>query len=167
MGESADEAQDGRHTAVKRICEGTLFTVGGVSMFDKGRAELLPAAHRSLLMIAKTIRGLRLKVDLRGHTCKAPSADPRHRDNLALSTARARAVYDFLVGVTADRGRIDKRRLSVSGRGCSEPLVTRAYKEIQMRQNDRVEIIVTEALVEDYQGERADGVEDRSLADAI
>ncbi len=167
LGESTDESQEGRHTAVKRIREGMLFTIGGVSMFEKGRADLLPAAHDPLLSIAKTIRGLRLKVELRGHTCKAPSVDPRYRDNVDLSYARARAVYDFLVGTGADRGRIDKQRLSVSGRGSSEPLVTRAYKEVQMRQNDRVEIIVTEALVEEYQGEPADAIGDKSLAGAI
>ena len=64
-----------------------------------------------------------------------------------LSIARARAVADAL-----HRNGIRPERIRIVGAGSTEPLVAQAYTEQRRALNRRVEIIVTEAIVEDYAG---------------
>ncbi len=169
MSKSADPGQQGRHTTVKSIRDGMKFTVGGTAMFEEGRAELLAKAHGELREIADRLRGYRLKIEVRGHTSSAelPANSPfksnvnrRSDDHMGLSIARAKAVRDFLIGLGPERGRIDSQRIRVTGVGDCEPLVDRAYEPDHREKNDRVEIIVTEALVEDFEGPAADASSD-------
>lgn len=151
-GESLDEGQAGRHNQVQSIRDGQEHRQGGVVNFDTGSAALSPAVQATLVQIADRTRGFNTKIDIRGHTARAdlPAGSP-WTDHLELSLARARAVRDFL----AEAGGIRPERMRVEGAGPYEPLVSPAYTPQQWRQNDRVEVIILESLVEEYEGQAA------------
>jgi len=152
-GESAQRIMRGRTFETKTVREGRRFVVGGITAFEPGGARLLPAGREQLALIAEKIRGLRHVIDVRGHTSKSPLADDSpYADHLDLSWARARAVRDWLAGTAADQGRIDSCRLMVSGCGANQPVAAPAYSADDQVRNDRVEIVVTEAVVREYVG---------------
>ena len=87
-------------------------------------------------------------IRIRGHaTLEALPPDSLFRDAMDLSIARARAVADAL-----ERYGIRAQRLRIVGVGNTEPLVAQAYSESRRALNRRVEIIVSEAVVDDYSG---------------
>ncbi len=148
-GESRDEAPDGRREAVKTVRDGQTFVMGGTGAFEEGQAQLLPAVHDDLLAVAQAIRGYTLKVEIRGHTSAAPLPDGSpFGDHLDLAYARARAVRDFLVG----RGGIEPHRLRLVAVGAAEPVEARAYTLPQRQRNSRVEIVMLEATVQEFEG---------------
>ena len=154
VGESQEESVAGKRSAVKIIREGRLYTVGTPVRFGHGRADLSPQARAQLRLTASLIRGFTMKVEVRGHTSTVPlPADGPYADHLELSQARARAVRDFLISSAEDRGRIDPRRIRVIGCGPYEPRRLRAYETFDQAINDRVEIIQTETLVKEFEGE--------------
>jgi len=155
-GESVEQIMRGRTEQTETVREGRRFVVGGITAFEPGRAELLPAARQQLAMVAEKVRGLRHVIDVRGHVSKPPLPDDSpYADHLELSWARARAVRDWLAGTAADHGRIDPARLMVSGCGANQPVAAPAYAMDDQALNDRVEIVVTEALVHEYVGSPA------------
>ena len=119
--------------------------------FKEGQADLLPEAQADLRLLAGIIRGYNNKVDIRGHTSKAPlPPGSPFKDHLELSYARARAVRDFLV----NDGNIAEVRIRVTAVGDYEPIVARAYTLTRRGQNSRVEVIVLESLVQEYDGDK-------------
>ncbi len=77
-----------------------------------------------------------LKIDIQGHLCCMPN------DRLDLSTQRAKAIYNFLVG-----NQISKSRLSYKGFGSTQPIYPIPEKdEPQRAANRRVEIMIVENL---------------------
>ncbi|NLF30703.1 MAG: OmpA family protein, partial [Planctomycetes bacterium] len=144
-----------------RIREGQRFTVGGVIGFEEGSAELRPECCDELMAIATRVRGLEHKIEIRGHTSAVPlPVDSPYADHMDLSYARARAVSAWLTGTTDDRGRIDARRIRVEAAGPYEPLVHRAYDQPAWSRNDRVDIMMIEALTTEFEGEPgADGAQ--------
>lgn len=73
-----------------------------------------------------------LKIDIQGHLCCMPN------DRLDLSTQRAKAIYNFLMG-----NEIDKNRLSYKGFGSTQPIHPLPEKdEAQRAANRRVEIMI-------------------------
>lgn len=149
-GEETTEGLEGEDTTIRRIREGLEFCMGSTVAFEEGKAVLLPSGYADLLKVADTIRGYNNKVEIRGHTSKAalPEGSP-YRDNLDLSYARARAVRDFM----ADKGGIRANRIRVAAVGDTEPLIARAYNEAGRKRNSRVEIIVNESMVQEFEGE--------------
>ncbi len=154
-----EESQVGDRDLVVRIREGQRFTVGGVIGFAEGSAELPAEAHEALMAMAARIRGLEHKIEIYGHTSAVPlGPEAPYADHMDLSIARALAVRRWLIGTTADRGRIDPRRIRVVGAGRYEPLVHRAYERPAWSRNDRVDIVMIEALAPQFEGEAgADG----------
>lgn len=150
-----DPGVDGREVTVKRIREGLQFTVGGLISFEPGSAEIKPQAKEALVRVANVIRGHNNKVDIRGHTAGADArASGKFDSSWALSFARAQAVMDELTNAT---NRIDQRRLRLVGCGDTEPLVSRVYDPAQLAINRRVEVIVTEALMQEFDATAAAG----------
>ena len=130
--------------------DGLAFTIGGSVSFEEGKADLLPAVHDDLLKIARTLSGYNYKIEITGHTSKAKlPADSPFRNHRDLSYARAKAVGEFLVA----QGGIRDERIRLTAAGAYEPLVSPAYDPPQMAKNSRVEIKVTESLVQEYQGD--------------
>ncbi|NQU77056.1 MAG: OmpA family protein [Planctomycetes bacterium] len=156
-GESKVKGQPHKRPTVRTIRQGQEYAVGGLIEFQEGRADLSVEAKAQLMEIADKIRGYTLKIDVRGHSSKAIlPADSPFDDHMELSIARARAVRDWLVDPTEDHGRIDTKRVSISGLGYNEPVMSPAYEKIDQMCNDRVEIIMTEALVQEFQGNPSD-----------
>ncbi|HLA55941.1 MAG TPA: OmpA family protein [Flavobacterium sp.] len=77
----------------------------------------------------------KLKIEIQGHICCQPE-----RDVNDVSTARARAIYMFLI-----RNKIDRKRLSFKGFGISDPIYPIPEKsEAEADENRRVEIMIVE-----------------------
>lgn len=151
-GDSADPGQQGRHATVQTVRDGLEFCLGGAAAFEEGKADLRPEVFDSLRKVASVIHGYNNKIEIRGHTSKAPlPADSPFKSHMELSLARALAVRNFLV----EEGRIRPRRIRVTGVGDAEPLVERAYDFDERQANSRVEITVLESLLTDFEGDLA------------
>lgn len=139
----------GEHASVKQVREGLQFTVGGRVSFDPGEARLKPLAKRALTeFVAERIRGQNNKIDIRGHAANNDLPPGSRFENLwDLSYARAMAVRRHLI----DEAGIRPQRLRVVACSNHEPLRGRAYEEEQAAVNRRIEIIQTEALIEDFE----------------
>lgn len=149
LGDSDDEGIDGKVFRVTQIREGLQFAVGGRISFPRFSAELLPEGEVLIGKLADRIRGHNTKITVRGHATSEPLPDDSpFPDRLALSTARARAVFKALVG----HG-VRPRRISITGCGDHELLQRQAYNETRRAVNRRVEIIVNEALINEYEGD--------------
>jgi len=145
--ESPDPGVDGRHAAVKRIREGLVFSLGGRSSFDRGSAVLRPEARRELDSVARVLAGRTNRIAIRGHA-EAKVLDPgsRWEDLYDLSYARAKSVMTYLV----DEHELRAARFHLEACGANEPIAPRARDAEEELANRRVEIIMTEALVDDF-----------------
>ena len=148
VGKSSDQGIEGEEPSVKTIRDGLEFTIGGQVSFEIGKAQLLEGGRNQLIMISDIIRGMNTKIRIRGHTALI-SAD-RHQPFKSLddlSYARALAVKECLVsqGIRAER-------ITLEACGDTEPLELQAYDDEKRGINDRVSMIVTENLIEKYQG---------------
>ncbi|MCG3180663.1 MAG: hypothetical protein BIFFINMI_03026 [Phycisphaerae bacterium] len=147
-GNAQDQGVEGRENTVRRIREGIEFTIGGRIGFDFGSAELREEAKAALQEVATLIRGENNKIEIRGHSTRAETGpDKKYKDGHELSFARATAVADYLVQLHIRPDRL--RRVTC---GSSEPLVQRAYDEQSKAANRRVEIIVNQSLVQQFDG---------------
>jgi len=147
VSESETRGISGKQTRVTKVQEGMMFTIGGHLTFSPGSAVLREEAKEELLRVAKLLKGRRNKIAVRGHSSsKVLPAGSEHRDLLDLSYYRAKVIADFL----ATEGQLDRSVLVVEARGDSEPLVHRQYNPEAQTLNRRVEIIMTEVMVEDF-----------------
>jgi chemotaxis protein MotB len=143
-----DPGVEGRELTVKRIREGLQFTVGGLITFESNSADLKPQAKAALDRVANVVRGQNNKIEIRGHADGSDvPAGGSHEQLWDLSYRRARAVMDYL---TDPKQGIDPRRIRITGCGDKEPLVSRAYDATQSAVNRRVEVIVTESLIQQF-----------------
>ena len=151
-GRSNDEGIEGESPSVVNVRQGVDFVIGGRVAFEMGRARLLEGAQVELAGFAACVIGMNTKIRVRGHaTPKPPELYAPYASLDDLSYARALAVKTFLV----EQG-IRPERITVEACGVSEPLRVQAYDEESRGMNRRVGIIVTENLIEDYQGSPSD-----------
>ena len=117
------------------------ISVAGSVLFDSGRAELRSGANDTLMRAASTIRSSypNNAIRIEGHTDSTPVVHSRDRfpDNMALSQARAAAVYDFL----CKRGGLSPSRMYTAGYGDRQPLVPERCAADRAK-NRRVEIVI-------------------------
>ena len=141
-----DGAQ-GTDPEVTKIREGKHVGVGGRLLFTPGEAELSTEAKHEIEQIADKIRGHRQIVFVKGHTAlddfKDDPTPQRQRD---LSIRRAQIVADYLTEL-----KVSPDVLRVQGCSIFEPVVQRAYAEGQRVLNRRVEVEVTDTIVEERQ----------------
>ncbi len=106
-------------------------------LFDSGRADLKPAANRTVLKLVQFLQmnGQRT-VRIEGYS----DSDGDVQENLQLSRDRAQAVADTLV----DLG-VDVKRLQVMGYGDAFPIAENAT-ERGRAQNRRVEIVFSDEV---------------------
>jgi flagellar motor protein MotB len=108
----------------------------------------LAQARDQLEVFVELVQGMNNKIRVRGHAARVPLATIAPFGGLdELSYARADAVKRHLV----ERG-IRPERITTEACGDAEPLNLQAYDEAGRALNRRVEIILLEGLVEDYQG---------------
>jgi len=148
LSEVQDPSIEGRDPQVTTVREGEKFIVGGNITFEPGSADLNDEAKDRLVGVSDIIKGYRNKIELRGHAGSAElHGSGPYNDLWLLSHARAHAAMDFLVreqGIAADRFRL----IATAGK---EPLRQRVVTAQGQTPNRRVEVVVTEALVEQFQ----------------
>lgn len=147
-GDSDEEGIHGKKFRVTNVRDGLQVVVGGRVAFERFSAELKPEAWELIAHTAERIRGYNTKVLVRGHATNEPlpSGSP-FQNPRDLSYARANAVARAL----EENGVRIVRILAVAA-GDTEPLVRQAYTEERRALNRRVEILVTEDLVDDRAG---------------
>jgi outer membrane protein OmpA-like peptidoglycan-associated protein len=137
----------GTDPEVMSIRPGQQAIVGGKLLFEKRDATLQPDVTRSLDEVAKTIRGHRNIVLIKGHTSRDDFPDTATAEQrMDLSIARAQAVADYLT-----RAGVEPEILRVQGCSIFEPVAERAYTPESQSVNRRVEVEATSTLVEDLQ----------------
>ncbi|MBL1218256.1 MAG: hypothetical protein D8M59_12265 [Planctomycetes bacterium] len=146
VSQSDVQGMQGKHTSVKKIQDGLIFTIGGNSTFDRESAELKEPVKEDLRAIAQLIDGRRNIVSIRGHAdSKVLPPDSEWTDLYELSYGRARSVLSFM---TEELGlRPEVFRLTACGD--TEPVNPRAESANTQQVNRRVEIILTNKLVDD------------------
>lgn len=141
----------GRYANVRKIRDGAEITMGGPVVFRQFSADLLPDAAATVDGVAATLAGHLNKIEVRGHATAEPlPPGSPFKDPMDLSIARARAVVHRLVA-----GGVIPRTLRLVGAGASEPFIPRPQNPEQVAANRRVEIVVREALLADYDGDVA------------
>jgi|WetSurMetagenome_2_1015567.scaffolds.fasta_scaffold433694_1 chemotaxis protein MotB len=161
-GETNAEGVRGRNYRVTDVREGIHIEIGGRIAFARGSAELMPPAAELVREVADRIRGRNNVVKVTGHATRDPlPPDSPYRDVFDLSFARARAVADELA-----RAGVRPERMRIIAAGSAAPLERDDYSEDLRTRNRRVEIVVTEALAEEYTGEPFRG-EFREFPDAF
>lgn len=136
---------DGPHMRVTKVRDGMIFTIGGPTTFEPGSAEVRESVRREILGLVPLLQGRQNKIEIVGHASrKYLSADSPHADLDELSYARAVAVMEVL----AEAG-IDDRRFRLKAVGTREPVRPRAATDADAAENRRVDIILTEQVIED------------------
>jgi chemotaxis protein MotB len=136
---------DGAHMRVKKIREGIMFTVGGPAFFDEESAEVKPLVRGEMERLARILAGRQNKVLIRGHAAaKYLAPDSKWRDLDELSFERARNIKAMFIefGLSDEVFRLEAV-------GSREPVRPRAHEPAETAENRRVEVILTEQLVEE------------------
>jgi len=148
QGDSDEEGIHGKKFRVTNVREGLEVVVGGRITFGRFSATLQPEARDLLAKTAERIRGYNTKILVRGHATREPlPPDSLYENARDLSYARARAAAQVLI----ENG-VRPVRLALVAVGDTEPLVRQAYTEERRALNRRVEVLVTEDLIDDYAG---------------
>lgn len=149
LGHSDEPGVDGRFYRVKKVRDGVELVVGGPVAFGRFSAQIEPFTDALLQKLAVELRGKNNKIDVRGHATKEPPPiESDYRDAIDLAYARARNVRDRLVELG-----IAPRAIRVSSAGPYEPLLRQNYDDGRRAANRRVEIILTQALITEYEAD--------------
>jgi len=127
------------------VRDGIMLTLGGPSMFEEASAEISDQARRELEKLAVLLDGRNNKIVIRGHAAPKylpPTSEWSDLDEL--SFYRARNAKDVLLEFG-----LEDRVFRLEAVGTREPVKPRATDPIDVRENRRVEIILTEQLVEE------------------
>ncbi len=147
-GDSDEEGIHGKKFRVTNVRDGLEVIVGGRITFDRFSATLKPEGRDLIGRAAATLRGYNTKILIRGHATREPlPEDSLYADVRDLSYARARAV-----ALELERGGVRRVRMTLGAVADTEPLVRQAYTERRRALSRRVEILVTEELIDDYAG---------------
>jgi chemotaxis protein MotB len=147
-GDADEEGIEGRKFRVTNVRDGLEVVIGGRITFDRFSATLQPEARDLVAKTAERLRGYNTKILVRGHATREPlPPDALYEDARDLSFARAAAVAREL-----EKSGVRRVRMVLVACADTEPVVRQAYTEERRALNRRVEILVTEDLVEDYAG---------------
>jgi len=147
-GDSDEEGIHGKKFRVTNVRDGLEVVIGGKITFERFSATLKQEAKELIAETAQRLRGYNTKILIRGHTTREPLPETSIYDDLRdLSYARARSVARAL-----EENGVRRVRMTIVAVGEMEPLVRQAYTEERRALNRRVEIMVTEDLIEEYAG---------------
>ena len=136
---------EGAFMRVTKIREGMMFTIGGPASFEEASAEVGPAIRRELEKLAVLLAGRNNKIVVRGHAAaKYLPPDSPWKDLDDLSYYRAKNIKDVLVELG-----LDDEVFRMEAVGTREPVRPRAHDPAEEAENRRVEVILTEQLVEE------------------
>ena len=139
-----DQGPSGPQTRVQSVPAGLQFTLGGPAMFGPGSASLTPGGQQAVIELAPLLAGRRNRIVVRGHAANkylSPNSPWQNLDELSFH--RAMAVRAILV----DEG-IEDRFFRLEAVGTREPINARAYRESELADHRRVDIVLTEDLLE-------------------
>ncbi len=130
-----------KYLAVEVKDESVNLTIAGETLFEEGKATLLPGAKQKLEYLAEKLVGYWTRIKILGHTSPLPlPPGSPFRDHFSLGYARAKAVSDVLVGHWREMGHPEEAlRLEIASRGRNDP----PRDTTDIARYDRVEIIVT------------------------
>lgn len=137
-------AQKGGQVEVVRSDQiGTItIRVANTVLFDVGKADLKTTAHETLDKVAASLKTQYAEhfIRVEGHTDSTPVVvnKARYTDNMALSQARAKAVFDYLV----QHAKLPANRMYTAGYGCSQPVVWPEKTVADRGKNRRVDIVI-------------------------
>lgn len=147
-GDSDEEGIHGKNFRVTNVRDGLEVVVGGRITFDRFSATLKPEGRDLITGTAERLRGYNTKILIRGHATKERLPNDSLYENARdLAYARAKEVAGEL-----ERNGVRRIRMLLITAGDTEPLVRQAYTEERRALNRRVEILVTEDLIDDYAG---------------
>jgi len=138
---AASPGRRGAEHDIKSIRPSDYYGLGGTIPFEQDAGELSDDGRAAVAELLEHLRGHRNIVEIRGHVSAAEAFNTSDRGML-LSYQRARAVAEAL---TAGGIGWDQMRLIACGH--SDPLVRGRYDQVGHRENQRVELIVTDAAV--------------------
>ncbi len=158
-GDSDEEGIHGKKFRVTNVRDGLEIVVGGRITFERFSATLIPEGRDLIAKTAERLRGYNTKILIRGHaTRETLPEDSFYEGAYDLSYARAQAVAREL-----EANGVRRVRMLLVAAGDTEPLVRQAYTEQRRALNRRVEILVTEDLIDDFAGSTlADDLEKNS-----
>ncbi len=157
-GDSDELGIRGKDFRVTNIRDGMKIDVGGKIAFDRFSAEMKPEARELVSKTAQQLRGYNTRILVRGHATREPlPKDSPFKNARELSFARAMAVVREL-----EASGVRPIRIIPMAVGDAEPFVRQAYTEDRRALNRRVEILVTEDLVDDYAGTPATDLKELS-----
>ncbi|PIZ15781.1 hypothetical protein COY52_08855 [Candidatus Desantisbacteria bacterium CG_4_10_14_0_8_um_filter_48_22] len=116
---------------------GLIITLAEKTMFEIGRADILPAAKGPLNTISKILRPLPNDIRIEGHTCNLPIRTAEFPSNWELSAARATNVARYLIEQTG----FPPVKTSAAGYGEYHPYAPNNTEE-NRRMNRRIELVV-------------------------
>jgi len=121
--------------SIKKAKPGDVIRLQNMNFFNNS-AIMVPKSKPVLTdLLCILEENPKLKIEIQGHICCQ-----REKDINGISTARARAVYVYLL-----RNKIDRKRLSFKGFGITKPIYPIPEKsEAQEDENRRVEIKIIE-----------------------
>lgn len=150
IGDARDPGIEEKDIRVTDVRPGYKLVLGGLVQFERFSDQLLPGRERVVFAFADKIKGLTNIVEIIGHTTREEvpvESGFKSKDDLAL--ARTARIRDLLV----EQG-LDPRRLRLVSVADHEPFVRQAYTEAKRARNRRVEIVVTQALLGEFKGEK-------------
>ena len=113
-----------------------LLSLKGALLFDSGKDELRDASEMVMLKVGVILeRYAQSTIEIEGHTDNIPISTSRFANNNELSSARALAVFDYLMENTS----LDPVQIKHSGRGEYVPVADNSTEEGRAK-NRRVEI---------------------------
>jgi outer membrane protein OmpA-like peptidoglycan-associated protein len=146
------ESPDGTEERSSIIRPGREVAPGGRLLFAKADARTSDKLKGQLDSVANIIRGHRQIVQIKGHASRDDlGPDAAAADTMALSLKRAQVVADYLIA----KG-VDPEVVRVQGCGTYEPVRQNDSSPSAQAYNRRVEVFVTDTLVDQFQGVRAD-----------
>ncbi|HEY0091385.1 MAG TPA: OmpA family protein [Flavobacterium sp.] len=137
--EQADKAEPIVNTgesftdSMKKLKKGDKIRLKNIN-FQNNSAIIVPKSKQTLYeLLCVMEENPKLRIEIQGHICCQPITDIND-----VSTARARAIFNFLV-----RNKINRKRLSFRGFGVTQPIHPIPEKnEEEADENRRVEILI-------------------------
>ena len=120
---------------IKSSKVGELITLPNIYFFNNS-ARIVPKSQPTLIDLRCAMEeNPRLKIEIQGHICCQTEGDKNN-----VSTARAKAIYNYLL-----RSKIDRKRMTFKGYGTTRPIHPIPEKTDQEEdENRRVEILIVE-----------------------
>jgi outer membrane protein OmpA-like peptidoglycan-associated protein len=114
---------------------GETITLPNIYFFNNS-ARIVPKSETTLYdLLCALVDNPKIKIEIQGHICCQKEADKND-----VSTARARAIYNYLL-----RNRIDRKRMKFKGFGVTKPIHKIPERtQAEEDENRRVEILILE-----------------------